>query len=155
YQAGARRPGSCLECRVCDRGWTIPGAPTPATAPTRTRRAPSRSRRAGRARRSPMPVAVASSLALPRGPLHADLFVAPPHPHTRLFNPLDPYVSILPAYRGVRAAHHFPLSGRVSHAISNLERRGEDADGARRERWRHTRERRLVGLGLRALLLWA
>src|SRR5262249_39293345 len=40
------------------------GSPALATSPTRTRRWPSRTRRAGRAWRSPKPVAVASSLAL-------------------------------------------------------------------------------------------
>src|SRR5262249_40092710 len=45
------------------------------------------------------------SLAL--RPLHADLFVSPPHPrlgHTGLCHSLDPHVSILTAYRGVRSA---------------------------------------------------
>ena len=44
-------------------------------------------------------------------------------------------MGILSARRGVWATHDFPLIGCVGQAISNLELRGEDADGAGRKRW--------------------
>jgi len=45
-------------------------------------------------------------------------------------------VGVLASVRSVGPSDHFPLSRRVSHAISDLELRGKNADGARRERCR-------------------
>jgi hypothetical protein len=55
----------------------------------------------------------------------------------------------------VWTADHFPLASVVAQFVSDLKLHGEHASGVRWLAWRHSRERRLDGLGLLALLLLA
>ena len=97
--------------------------PLPARTPRRTRRLPSRPRRAGRARPAARPfVLVASSLALLGGrSLHTDplerALGTPALAHPRLTQTC----AVLPPARRVRSADDLPCAGLVGAPVVNLE----------------------------------
>ena len=64
---------------------------------------------------------------------HTDPLVSCPHPDLRrsgLVRPLDTHLDISSASRRGGPSHHLPRPGWVRELISNLELRGEDANGA-------------------------